>query len=186
MEVLGDIACGGESHRLLVTDDGLRLLDHEHEEAKVFDVLTGGSECTQMAAAWQRLLDRHVGSAREDKLYLGIVETLMPDREFPDWYEDHLRMISQHPGRVGASSTPLLLTLPEPLRCALALQFVERTLDAGGIRDAARAARLRESVGECWDSFAAQGEPSPSARRRLVWDIRPHRWPATHRPELQP
>lgn len=176
LEVLGEIACSGETHRLLATRDGLRLLDHEDERSQVFDVLSGGTPCTDVRAAWHRLLERHVGSPVEDKLYLGFVETLMPDREFSDWYDEHLETARGLAGRFGDSDNPLLLSLPESLRYALALQFLDRTLAAGGVRDHARAERLRAAVQACRQSFAANGEPAPADRRRLVWDIREHRW----------
>jgi hypothetical protein len=176
LEVLGRVECAGFSHRLLVADEGLRLLDHEDERSQVLDALSGDAPCLKVRRAWHRLLDRHVGSDRDDKLYLGIVETLMPDREFSDWYDEHLLTALVGASRFGNDDTALLLSLPEALRYALALQFVERTLAAGGIRDADRAQRLRVAVEACWASFVADGEPAPADRRRLVWDIRAHRW----------
>ena len=102
----------------------------------------------------------------------------MPDREFTDWYDEHLRTSLDYAARFGDEGWSLLLSLPENLRYALALQIVEQTLEAGDIRDTDRAARLRVAVAACWASFATDGEPSPADRRRLVWDIRAHRWGA--------
>lgn len=205
MEVLGQIPCGGESHRLLVVDKGLRLLDHEDEKAQVFDALTGGSACHEAAAAWTRLVHRYDDGEHDGKPYFAFVDALMPDHDDEDWYvthrEDTMNKADQLDSAIAGlraagtdadlvalaevaaasrDSKPLL-ELPEKLRNALALIWVGHAVDIGAVRDPARARRLRRAVAGCWVSLSGDGVPSAQARRRLVWDVRAHRWGAPPR-----
>ncbi len=203
VEVIGTIACGGEPHRLQATSDGLRLLDHEDERQRILDALAGSSACHEVQAAWDRFLHRFDNPSR-DTQRLDYVEGLIPDPEFVEWYEEHYRKRLESADRLAAhlasslaapdldpdwaatlqsqrqsvQDTRPLLELPPNLRTSLALQWVERVLDLGELKDRDRAQRLRTAVVDCWSSFATTGSPSPEAHRALVWDLRPHRWPA--------
>jgi len=203
LEVIGTIACGGEAHRLQATDDGLRLLDHEDERQRILDALAGTSGCHEIQAAWDRFLHRFDNQSR-DTQRLDYVEWLIPDPEFVEWYEDHYRKQLASADRIAAhlasalaapdvdaeraatlrsqrqsvQDTRPLSKLPPNLRTSLALQWIEHVLDFGEISDSGREQRLRRAVAACWSSFAADGAPAPEAHRALVWDLRPHRWPA--------
>jgi hypothetical protein len=214
VEVVGTIDCGGETHRLQATSEGLRLLDHEDERQRILDALAGTSGCQQIQAAWCRLVHRYDDAERDDRRDFAFAESLIPDREFADWYDEHRastiasadrlagtlesvlaqQQLTAHnraellANRSAAHDARPLLELPALLRTALALQWIQRTLDTGGIRDGDRAQRLARGVDACWESIAAHGEPSQRARAALAWDIRAHRWPArSGRPgEIQP
>ena len=201
MEVVGELSCAGETHRLLATEDGLRLLDHEDERSQVFDVLAGGSPCHEAQSAWNRRL--HRDPDRDGKPNFDFVEELIPDREDTEWYEEYLKTKASHGALLlahmsatlarpdvdeseaerlrvvvrSSQDSTQLLRLPENLRITLALLWVDRSLEAGLVRDQERRRRLRASVDACWASFFAEGAPSVSARRALTWDLRPHRWP---------
>ena len=103
-EVSGTIACSDQTHRLLSTGDGLRLLDHEDERDHVFLALGGTSACHDLSAAWDRLLNSYVAMPPDRQLRLLWVETLMPEQEFPDWHRDHQVKVIEGAARLASDA----------------------------------------------------------------------------------
>lgn len=202
VEVIETIDCAGEPHRVQATSDGLRLLDHEEERRRVFDVLAGASGCQNIRTSWDRLLHRFEDPNLDNEHSLRYIEVFIPNPESPSQYDERQRQTLMASAKIAAHAysalaqpdcdpeeavemrsllaaaqdTGPLLGLPPNLRTSLALQYVERALDAGVVSDRARAQRLRAAVADCWRSFAAAGALEPAAHRALMSSLRQGRW----------